>query len=67
MEKTRRQVRGFMSENVFLFSLYSSSKWTAQVQVMFLLYSLEDADFEEMTSSRCKAVLKPSVEDGQEK
>jgi len=49
------------------FSLYSSSKWTAQVQVIFLLYSLEDADFEEMTSSRCKAVLKRSVGDGQDK
>jgi hypothetical protein len=35
--------------------------------VLFLLYSLEDADFEEMTSSRCKVALKRSVEDGQEK
>jgi hypothetical protein len=49
------------------FGLYSSSKWTVQVQVIFLLYSLEDADFEEMTSNRCKAVLKRSVGDGQEK
>jgi hypothetical protein len=49
------------------FSLYLSSKWTAQVQVIFLLYSLEDADFEKMTSTRRRAFLKHFVGDGQEK
>jgi hypothetical protein len=46
------------------FSSYASRKWTAQVQMLRLLYSLGDADFENMTSSRRKAFLKSFVGDG---